>query len=72
MPDWMNYKLESRLPGEISNLRHADDTTHMADKRSAHPKIGYGVWFLFMSPEFIMAFLLWKPYTAFWGICGGG
>ena len=27
MPGWMNHKLESRLPGEISiNLRYADDT----------------------------------------------
>ena len=33
MLDWMNYKLESRLPGEISNLRHADDTTHMAENK---------------------------------------
>ena len=28
MPDWMKYKLESRLPGKnINNLRYADDTT---------------------------------------------
>ena len=30
MLDWMKFKLESRLPGEISNinnLRYADDTT---------------------------------------------
>ena len=25
----MKHKLESRLPGEISNLRYADDTTSM-------------------------------------------
>ena len=32
MPGWMNYKLKSRLPGEISkNLRYADDTTLMAE-----------------------------------------
>ena len=32
MPDWMKHKLESRLPGEISNnLRYADDTTFMAE-----------------------------------------
>ena len=29
MPEWMKLKLESRLPGEISNLRYADDTTSM-------------------------------------------
>ena len=27
MPDWMKHKLESRLFGEINNLRYADDTT---------------------------------------------
>ena len=32
MQGWMNHKLESRLPGEISiNLRYADDTTLMAE-----------------------------------------
>ena len=32
MLDWMKHKLESRLPGEISNnLRYADDTTFMAE-----------------------------------------
>ena len=31
MPGWMKYKLESRLPGEINNLRYADDTTLMAE-----------------------------------------
>ena len=30
MPDWMKHKLESRLPGDINNLRYADDTTLMA------------------------------------------
>ena len=30
MPDWVKHKLESRLLGEISNLRYADDTTLMA------------------------------------------
>ena len=30
--DWKKHKLESRLPGEISNnLRNADDTTLMAE-----------------------------------------
>ena len=29
MPDWMNHKLESRLPGEISTT--SDDITLMAD-----------------------------------------
>ena len=33
MLDWTKRKLESRLPGEISNLRHADDTTHMAENK---------------------------------------
>ena len=30
---WKKHRLESRLPGEISinNLRHADDTTLMAE-----------------------------------------
>ena len=30
---WRKHKLESRLPGErnINNLRHADDTTLMAE-----------------------------------------
>ena len=31
MLDWMKHKLESRLLGEISNLRYADDTTVMAE-----------------------------------------
>ena len=31
MPDRMKHKLESRLPGEINNLRYADDTTLMAE-----------------------------------------
>ena len=33
MLDWMKHKLESRLLGELSNLRHADDTTHMAENK---------------------------------------
>ena len=32
MLGWMKHKLESRLPGKnINNLRHADDTTLMAE-----------------------------------------
>ena len=31
MPSWMKHRLESRLLGEINNLRHADDTTVMAE-----------------------------------------
>ena len=31
MPGWMKHKLESRLPGNINNLRYADDTTFMAE-----------------------------------------
>ena len=31
MPDWMKHKLELRLPGDINNLRYADDTTLMAE-----------------------------------------
>ena len=32
MPDWMKHKLESRLPGEMSNnLRYAGNTTLMAE-----------------------------------------
>ena len=33
MPGWMKHKLESRLPGEISNLRYTDDTTLMAESK---------------------------------------
>ena len=33
VPGWIKQKLESRVPGEISNnLRHADDTTLMAER----------------------------------------
>ena len=32
MPGWMKQKLESRLPGEISITRYADDTTLKARK----------------------------------------
>ena len=28
---WKKHKLESRLPGNINNLRYADDTTLMAE-----------------------------------------
>ena len=32
MPDWVSYKLESRLLGRnINNLRYADETTLKAD-----------------------------------------
>ena len=31
MLDWMKPKLESRLLGNINNLRYADDTTLMAE-----------------------------------------
>ena len=31
MPGLMNHKLESRLPGEIYNLRYTDETTLMAE-----------------------------------------
>ena len=31
MLGWMKHKLESRLLGEISNFRYADDTTLMAE-----------------------------------------
>ena len=31
MLDWRKQKLESRLPGEISNLRYADNTTLMTE-----------------------------------------
>ena len=33
MPGWVKHKLESRLLGEISNLRYADDTTLMAQSK---------------------------------------
>ena len=32
MLGWMKLNLESRLPGEIHNLRYADDTTFMAER----------------------------------------
>ena len=31
MPDWMNQKLESRFPGEISTTSNADDISLMAE-----------------------------------------
>ena len=31
MLGWKKHKLESRLPGEINNLRYADDTILMAE-----------------------------------------
>ena len=31
MLGWMSYKLESRLLGEINNLRYTDDTTLTAE-----------------------------------------
>ena len=31
MPGWRKHKLESKFPGEINNLRYADDTTLMAE-----------------------------------------
>ena len=34
MPGWMKHKLESRLPSRtINNLRYADDTTLMAERK---------------------------------------
>ena len=33
MLDWIKYKLESRLPGEISITSCADDTTLIAESR---------------------------------------
>ena len=30
---WKKHKLELRLPGEIGNLRYADDTTLMAETK---------------------------------------
>ena len=32
MLDWKKHTLESRLPGDINNLRYADDTTLMAER----------------------------------------
>ena len=31
MPGWMKHKLESRLLGNIKNLRYADETTLIAE-----------------------------------------
>ena len=31
MMGWMNHKLESRLQGNINNLKYADDTSLMAE-----------------------------------------
>ena len=33
MLGWMKHKLESRLPGEIYNVRYADETTLMAENK---------------------------------------
>ena len=33
MLDWMKHKLESRLLGEINNLRYTNDTTLMAESK---------------------------------------
>ena len=33
MLGWRKHKLESRLLGEINNLRYADDTTLMAESK---------------------------------------
>ena len=33
MLGWMKHKLESRLPGEISNLRYANETTLMIENK---------------------------------------
>ena len=33
MLGWMKHKLESRLPGEINNLRYTDYTTLMAESK---------------------------------------
>ena len=33
MPGWMKHKLESRLLGEVNNLRNTDDTTLMAESK---------------------------------------
>ena len=32
MPGWMKHKVESRLPGEIYNLRHTDDSMFMEER----------------------------------------
>ena len=37
MSSWVKHKLESRLPGEISNLSYADDTTLMAESKGVQP-----------------------------------
>ena len=33
MPGWINHRLESRLPINISNLRYADDIVYMAESK---------------------------------------
>ena len=33
MPDWMKDKVDSRFPGEISNLRYAVETTLIAESK---------------------------------------
>ena len=30
---WMNHKLESKLPGHINNLRYADDSSLMEERK---------------------------------------
>ena len=41
---WMKHKLESRLLGEINNLRYADDTTLMAESEEPFDKSERGEW----------------------------
>ena len=31
LPGWIKHKMESKLPGNVSNLKYADDTTLMAE-----------------------------------------
>ena len=40
MPGWMKHKLESKLTGNINNLRYADDTTLMAENKEELKKSG--------------------------------
>ena len=41
---WKKHKLESRLPGEINNLRYADDTTLMAESEEPLDESERGEW----------------------------
>ena len=54
--DWKKHKLESRFPGDITNLRYADDTTLMAESKEQPLKESErGEWKSWLKAQKIMA-----------------